>query len=160
MKIGYYQNPKMWEGDAAGVGSYGVLTEIDGVLFIDDIPLIAYLKDHIGKKGMFEFVFPEQPEYEIDEKIKPLVEAMQRKGIKTMGSCEGHFPAEKNLDRPYVSFYGKFWFGKPKIDGWIIEKSPHHDFIYVLATKERAHSEEKLKELHAMIDRAVRYFSV
>lgn len=159
-ELKYFQNTTMWEGtDATGVGSLGVLYEVEGELFIDDTPLMAYLEQFIGRKCMFEFVFPDEAKWEIEEKILPLVQVLQRKHWRTIGSCEGHFPPDKEFDRPYVSIWCKF---KPKLKvppDWEWEVSKHHSDIWRLQTIKRAKSAEDLERLQALIPEAVKFYS-
>lgn len=167
-KLRHYQNPKMWEDQpAGGVGSFGVISEVSGEIFVDETPLLAYLKDYLGHKGMFEFVFPEEAEYEIDAKILPLVRLLQSKGLYTMGSCEAHFPAEKNFNVAYVAFHlrrsdNKFLdklYLKHKVpDGWTVEPSQHHSLVHKLTVTKRANSAEELKEQHKLIEAAIAYY--
>ena len=119
IKLKYHKNSALWEGgDCTGFTGYGILRIIDGDVFVDDERLLNSLSQFDGRKVMYEFVFPEEAEYEIDEKILPLVKALQARGIRTLGSCEGH-----GRGRAYVGFYAGTELPVP--EGWLLENAGH-----------------------------------
>lgn len=100
--------------DGSGIGGVGYIRLVDGVLFIDEVPLTRMLEQFIDRYvelGIFAPAAVPDVYTERDEKIKPLVDALNRHGIRTFSSCEGHFDTryETVVTRPYVWVHRKDW---------------------------------------------------
>jgi len=153
----------MWEGgDCAGFTGYGVLRVIDGEIFIDDGVLLNGLRQFDGRKVMYEFVFPEEAEYEVDEKIRPLVKAMQEKGIRTLGSCQGHVglsESGREQHKAYVGFYAQDAPPVPASipEGWTLEQVAHPK-VWRIVSEAEVNDESELLMMENVIKKATEFY--
>jgi hypothetical protein len=90
--------------------SYGTVNVVGDRVYLDSMDITQYLRNFDGQQVAFEFVFGLKSMdkwAERDEKIVPLVEALNSKGIKTLHSCQGHLESRQD---------GKYDYKYPQVD--------------------------------------------
>lgn len=140
--------------DALEMKTLGFIRVIGGHVCLDHIPLEQYLSQYKDRYVEVTFRFPSTNQYEIDPGILPLVLAMNRVGIETYCSCEGHLEERRGelSRRPYVVFNTGQGQKLPEVlpEGWEIEKLSQD--TSVLRTVQEAVSVEELAILHQRVD--------
>lgn len=141
-----------FEGHGSGINDRGIVRVIGGQAFFCDGNLIDYIRRYDG--CTVEVAFWTSDDFEpftMDPLIVPLVEAIQRRGITTLSSCQGHVGKEDATPYPFVSVYGKPDI--PVASGWTIEAIGTG--VYRLRPNHRAVDEDDLKEMQASIHEQV-----
>lgn len=139
-------------GHGSGVQQCGYLNIVGNRIFLCDLPLEEVLKQWDGYFVEVHCWSPTpSPDWPIEPSIKPLVEALQKHGVKTLSSCEGHLDEDHGLGReryPIISFTGLLpecmWDIIIRY-GWIVIDWP--DGTRSLKITREAKDEEELKEL-------------
>jgi len=91
------------EGDGHTVGNNGVVRIFEDQVYLCDLNLVDLLREFTGQWVEIMIASPQPPlDKPVDEKIKPLVEALQNRGIVTLSSCEGHI-----FGYPFVSMWNE-----------------------------------------------------
>lgn len=135
--------------------TWGVINVVDGEVYFDSIPLRQYFKNFEGKVAAMEVVFglKRLEHYETrDEKVAPLVDALNKIGVRTLDSCEGHWVSP---DNKYDYHYVRVDFipaDVPKVmpflnADWILQDSPLGEGTFRLRSAQDAKDEIELKVL-------------
>lgn len=116
------------EGYGDTMWGWGPVIIVEGKVYLAGVELAHWFKQFEGQFVGFELVagLKKFKELEIpDEKILPLVRAMNKAGIPTIGSCQGHM--EERIGgyyqlRPHVDYIAKFGAIIERLlpDGWEI----------------------------------------
>ena len=103
-------------GDGYCVSENGIVKIIDDQVYICDLNVRDMAKEFEGRWIEIAMADPQPPaDVPIDEKIKPLVDALRSRGVNTLSSCEGHLLIENRVHYPFVSFYHKGLVAPDKI---------------------------------------------
>ena len=93
----------------------------DGRVFLYELNLYDMFKQFEGQH--IEIAITANPDpWPLDPLIVPLVEAMQHKGIHTLGSCQGHVDGSYYTPYPWVAFPEKL------SDLFNLSQPPHPDW--------------------------------
>ena len=144
--------------DEAGYGdtlwNNGRVNLVDGKAYLEGIALDQYFQNLDGQVVGLEIVFGlKQFEFypDVDSKIAPLVNALRRRGIRTLHSCEGHLTPRGNLSFccPQVDFPAKDAAKLPAIPvDWKLEPAPWGDpGVVRLRPKEDAETADELSRM-------------
>ncbi len=104
-----------------GARSSGILRRFNGRLYIDDVPLFDATSNFDGKFVSWQIQEADGSAYTIDEKIQPLVTALQDAGYITVSSCHGHF--DREYPYPYVTLINSGFL--PVMPGWFGQDLGH-----------------------------------
>jgi len=149
--------------DTVGIEVEGILHEVDGRLFMDDVAVAEAVQQFLSSYQTFKLIIPMQPPtYPIDEKIAPLVSALQAHGFETLSSCQGHIDLEHipegRLPYPYVSYYrgagNRTILNSFGNDKWEVIRLSR--YVARLQTKDKAETEEQLIVLQQEIVKLVK----
>lgn len=136
---------------------HGVVQVINGRLYFYDGNMDDFFLPFVGKH--VEIVLtPTDYDWPIDPKIQPLVEAMQRIGLQTFASCEGHidfYPPPY----PWVAFHKTDTPPAPPDGyGWMLDTGPYGDYS-VWRTINKATTETELTKLQESISELAKALS-
>lgn len=138
-----------FEGSGLGINNYGVLRVINEEIFICDSNLLDMIRHYDGKWAEVAFFMSDEiPAVPMDPLIEPLVQALNGRGIVTLGSCEGHLNDTEKKTFPYVSYFTTSLVF-PLHPKWIVEEIGTH--VSQLRTIKSASTPEELKALQESI---------
>ncbi len=141
------------EGYGDTLWTAGTVNVVDGRVYLDSVVLDQYLRNFAGQVAALEIVFGLKrfENVKLDEKIAPLVKALQKLGVRTLMSCQGHMERVDNkfdYRYPFVDFVSadliKFQALIP--GSWFAEAAPFGDpSVSRLRPFQEARTEDELR---------------
>lgn len=143
-------------GFGHAVYEYGKIEIIDGRVYSCSTNLADLLAEFQGHYVEIVICSPSPSDpIPMDPHITPLVKALQRRGVTTLSSCDGHLKPNFPIHFPFVAYLWPNYNPLEKPDfmiakGWRVEQTGTN--VWRLRTIREAISENELPQLWATIE--------